>query len=215
MTTNNMPVKQLVLVPAILTLAVSLVRLVGELMGGPASLFNAQAGGGGALVGIVWLVPVFGIYFALKLVRSGDAPRGFGRAFGLVLLALAVVVAGFVGGSVFGQVGQFAAGSVASVASIFVALKSWPALARTLLAYGLAARIPVAIIMLFAILGNWGTHYDVPPPGLPEGMNLFLKWVFIGLIPQLTLWIAFTLIIGGLFGVTTAVLARRREPATP
>jgi hypothetical protein len=33
-------------------------------------------------------------------------------------------------------------------------------LAKTLLLYGLAARIPVALITIPAVLGNWGTHYD-------------------------------------------------------
>ena len=39
-------------------------------------------------------------------------------------------------------------------------------LGRTLLAYGLAARIPVAGIMFLAMMGRWGTHYDyvgMPP----------------------------------------------------
>ena len=49
----------------------------------------------------------------------------------------------------------------------------------TLLAYAFAARVPVALVMLVAMLGNWGTHYDVAPPGFPE-MGVFSKWLMIG-----------------------------------
>ena len=45
-------VRQLILVPAVITLGVTLLRLVGELAGWSPALFNREAGGGGALVGI-------------------------------------------------------------------------------------------------------------------------------------------------------------------
>ena len=54
---------RLILVAAVITLAVTLLRLVGELQQWSSALFNREPGGGGAIVGIVWLVPVFGIYF--------------------------------------------------------------------------------------------------------------------------------------------------------
>ncbi len=38
-----------------------------------------------------------------------------------------------------------------------VTLPGWPALFKTLLAYGYAARIPVAIVMFFAFRGNWAS----------------------------------------------------------
>lgn len=44
----------------------------------------------------------------------------------------------------------------------------WPALAKTLLVYAYAARIPVAMVMFFAIQGNWGTHYGALPRGFPR-----------------------------------------------
>ena len=65
---------RLVLVPAVITLAVTLLRLVGELQNWSSTLFNREAGGGGALIGIVWLVPIFGVYFALRLAREGEGP---------------------------------------------------------------------------------------------------------------------------------------------
>ena len=52
---------KLILVPAVITLAVTLLRLVGELQGWSPTLFNrGDRPFSRALVGIVWLVPVFG-----------------------------------------------------------------------------------------------------------------------------------------------------------
>jgi hypothetical protein len=82
---SNLNVKQLILVPALIALAVTIVRLVGELTGGPSSLFNRAAGGGGALIGIVWLVPIFGIYFAVRLARGGQAPESAGKVIGFAV----------------------------------------------------------------------------------------------------------------------------------
>ena len=65
--------RRLILAPAMITLAVTLLRLVGELNHWSPALFNREAGGGGALIGIVWLVPIFGVYFALRLLRAGRA----------------------------------------------------------------------------------------------------------------------------------------------
>src|SRR5512142_3187783 len=80
---------KLVLVPAVITLGVTLLRLFGELQGWSPRLFSREAGGGGALVGISWLVPVFGAWFGWRIARAGSVPR-FGRALGLTLLGLAL-----------------------------------------------------------------------------------------------------------------------------
>ena len=66
--------------------------------------------------------------------------------------------------------------------------------------------------MLVAMLGNWGTHYDVPPPDFPA-MSTLAKWVTIGLAPQLTIWIWYTVVFGALFGIVAAAVARRQGPA--
>jgi hypothetical protein len=208
--------KQLILVPAVITLAVTLLRLVGELMSWSATLFNKEPGGGAAIVGIAWLVPVFGAWFGWKLTREGSAP-GLVRALGLTLLALAVVPAtGFLvakAGIPQQSLATLWIFVAVSVASIALGVLAWPALGRTLLAYGLAARVPVALVMLAAMLGNWGTHYDVAPtPDFPA-MSTLAKWVTIGLLPQLTIWIAYTVVIGALFAIPAAAIARRRPAA--
>ena len=82
---------QLILVPALITLAVTALRLVGELQGWSPLLFSKEAGGGGALVGISWLVVVFGAWFGWRLARAGQGPGAIGRALGLTILAFALL----------------------------------------------------------------------------------------------------------------------------
>lgn len=69
-----------------------------------------------------------------------------------------------------------------AIVGLAIGILAWPALGRTLLAYGLAARIPVALLMLVAMLGNWGTHYDARP-SYPQ-MSTLGWWVAIGLAPH-------------------------------
>ncbi len=87
--------------------------------------------------------------------------------------------------------------------------RPWPALAKALVAYGYAARVPVVIIMFFAIRGNWGTHYDGPPPNLPE-MTFWPKYLHIALLPQLVFWVAYTVVLGALVGTIAAAVRRSR-----
>jgi hypothetical protein len=47
-----------------------------------------------------------------------------------------------------------------TVGALWLVWKGWPDLTRTLIAYAVAARVPVIIIMFIAIYCNWGTHYD-------------------------------------------------------
>jgi hypothetical protein len=216
--TSAVSIKKLILVPAVITLAVTLLRLTGELMHWSKALFNPAAGGGGAIVGIAWLVPVFGIYFGLKLASAGLGPAAVGSAIGYAFLGFAVMPALGFGAVKLGLspqgFGAFAVFIVLAFVGAVIAYRGWPALGRTLLAYGLAARVPVAIVMLVAILGNWGTHYDVAPPNL-SAMSPIAKWLLIGLLPQLTIWIWFTIAVGALFGaIAVAATGRARRPAT-
>jgi len=214
---NDVPLKKLILVPAVITFGVTLLRLVGELMHWSPRLFNPAPGGGGALVGIAWLVPVFGIYFAFKLADAGDRPASAGAAIGYALLGTLLMPAlGFAAiklGMPQQSLSTFAVFVVGAIAGTLIAFRGWPALAKTLLAYGLAARIPVVIVMLVAMLGNWGTHYDVAPPDFPA-MGPIAKWLLIGVLPQMTIWIWFTIAVGALFGGFVALKGRAQHPAT-
>ena len=101
---------------------------------------------------------------------------------------------------------------VAFFVGVAIGILAWPALGRILLAYGLAARIPVALLMLVAMLGNWGTHYDARP-SYPPQMSTLAWWVTLGLVPQLFFWIWYTIGFGALFGIVAAAIARRRGTA--
>lgn len=208
---SRVSILHLVLVPGLITLAVTILRLVGELQHWSKALFNPAPGGGGGIVGIVWLVPIFGIYFALKLAGSGERPKSYGKAVAWVIVGFVVMGAG----GYLGAIAQFRdpvkgfGGLILMAAGAVIPILGWPSLTKALLAYGYLARIPVAIIMYFAMRANWGTHYDAAPPGLPE-MGFWGKYLTIGLIPQLVGWIAFTVIFGSLLGIIVAAIACRR-----
>ena len=92
-----------------------------------------------------------------------------------------------------------------------IQLLGWPELFKTLLAYGLASRIPVVIVMFFAMRGNWGTHYDFV--GMPEQfqMPLWPRFFWLAFFPQLVFWVAFTILMGSLTGsIAFALLGKRR-----
>ncbi len=215
--TNALPWR-MVTVPAAITLMVTLLRLAGELLHWSPALFSSAAGGGGALVGISWLPPIFGIWFGIQLARAGGGPARPLAGAGLLVLALALVpLAGLLAAKVLGANPQgrrmLLASCAAAVVAVPIAMRAWPALGRALLAYALAARVPVAVLMRVAMFGNRGTHYDVVP-GF-SGMAPFVKWLWFGLLPQMTVWIWFTVVVGGLFGLMAGLLAARGRTTAP
>jgi hypothetical protein len=212
-TSNRPSILRLILIPSLITLAITILRLVGELEHWSPVLFNPEAGGGGALVGISWLPIILGPYFAFKLASSGDSPASAGRVILFSLLGIAVIMGSAAVGMLDkgpGTLLSMTALAVGSIIALVLMARPWPALFKTLIAYAYAARIPVAIVMLFAMYRNWGTHYDVPPPGDFPAMHWFSRWLLIGAFPQLILWIAYTVIVGMLFG-GLAMLAFRRK----
>lgn len=156
-------IRSLILPPALITLAVTLLRLASELGGAPAWLASNEAGGPGALLGITWLPLFFGPWFALKL-----RPHFQGAALRRQLL-------------------------------------------RTLLAYGQAARIPVVILTLFALFGEWGTHYEKFP--FEVGMAGKIGVTFFA---QLVFWAgAWTCGVGGLAAWLTLKLRPQAQASRP
>jgi hypothetical protein len=152
---------KIILIPALITLGITLLRLLAELMGLPSWLASREAGGPGALIGISWLPPVFGVWFAIKLAGSPG--------------------------------------------------KLWWNLLKTLFLYGLAARIPVIIIMGLAIFGDWGTHYDAFAPGVYIAATPMTKFIQGGVIIQLVFWLLFwTVGSGMLTGMIAARISSRR-----
>lgn len=214
---SNVNVKQLILIPSVITLAVTLLRLIGELQHWPTALFNRSAGGGGAIIGIAWLAFVFGVYFALKLSAAGEAPTSAGRTVGHALLGVALVFGGTVliapaDATNIRFPGKELVGLVMMVGGAVLPFFVWPALSKVLIAYGYAARIPVLIIMYFSIKGNWDTHYSLGPPGV-EFSSFWSKFIQIAVLPQMTFWVAFTIVAGTLAGGMAVAVPRWGEAA--
>src|SRR6266508_5278091 len=91
---NRLSIARLILVPAVITLLITLLRLFGELNHWPKPWFSNLPGGGGAIIGISWLPLIFGPYFALKLLRSGVGPRSVGKSIGLAAVGFVLVFGG-------------------------------------------------------------------------------------------------------------------------
>ena len=221
MSVDAASIRKLVFWPAVITLGITLLRLVGEFQNWSPVFFSRAPGGGGALVGISWLPPLFAILFAIQLVRMGLGPVSGGRAIGRALLGVAVTAAVMFGVISLGivQEGQVTLLSLIVMTTALaigaaIAWSGWPELGKTMLVYAYAARIPVVVIMLLAFAGNWGTHYDGLPPGVPE-MGLMKKWVMFGVLPQMTTWIAIAVLVGGLFGSIAGTIAMRKSPPPP
>jgi hypothetical protein len=206
---------QLILIPGLITLAVTVLRLVGELRHWSPALFNREAGGPGSIIGITWLAPIFGIYFALKLSKAGAGPTRAGRAIvhgllGIVAIVLVSIVAYILRVGYYMQMITFCL--VFAVAAV-IQYPVWPGLFKTLLAYGYAARIPVVILMFFAMRDNWGTHYDAVPAESPAAMfSLWPEYFWLGFLPQMIAWVGFTIWSGSLFGSIATAIVHRRKP---
>lgn len=212
---SGLSTTRLILVPAVITLAVTFLRLVGELQHWPSPWFKTEAGGGLAIVGIAWLPFIFGPYFALKLRDAGMVSKGAGKTVGIIVLGIVILVAGgfLLGAPMVKFPGHEILGLVLIAVAGLMPLAAWPALTKTLIAYGYAARIPVAIVMFFALRGQWGTHYDALPPNYNGPAGFLALYVTIGLVPQLLIWIAYTVLLGGLAGAIATAVARRGSAA--
>jgi len=208
-TTPIQPLRRIA-VPAAITLLLSLVRLIGEVCGWAPKLFGTAAGGGGALLGISWLIPLFGAWFGWRLAQDGITPPSLRRALllplaGLSMIAITFVLAVRVLGT---NAVTFTFVAVALPCYALLAFRGWPALARVLLAYAFAARVPVMAITVVAVAQDWGTHYEKLAPGAGEFGDAARTAILC--TAQLVIWIPLTLLGGGLAGGIAAALARRR-----
>lgn len=210
---SGLSIARLIFVPALITLAVTILRLEGELQHWSTMLFNPSAGGGGAIVGITWLPIIFGPYFAVKLKNNGEGATSSGKAIGFAILGVILFLAG--GFLAFAPIvafpGKRAVGLLLMIVAAALQFVPWSGLAKTLIVYAYAARIPVAVIMYFAIRGSWGTHYDaLPPEAIPT--SFWPKYLEIALIPQLIFWIAYTIVLGVLLGAVFTALRKKPVP---
>jgi hypothetical protein len=200
---------------------VTLLRLAGELRGWSDAWFSRATSGlvpVGAvswLVGITWLALPFGAWLAWRLHRSGATPAG--SASRAVLVAIAAVAGLYAGTRLVPLLGLapptfLLAIWTVGVLTALVAWQAWPALGRVLLAYGLLSRVPVAVVMLLAMAGHWGTHYDYADTPQVQELPFWTAFFALAFIPQLVFWVAFTVVTGMLAGTVVAAL-RRGPPA--
>jgi hypothetical protein len=208
----GVPVLPLLLWPTLLTLAVTLLRFAGEWRGWSPEYFSRIPGGGLSPLGITWLAPLVGLTFGWRLERAGVRSPSPAVAFGLPAGAL---VAGPLVAALGGRLlktswtSNFTLWAVVSVGVAAVAFAAWPALGRVLLAYAYAARIPVVLVMAVAIWKGGGTHYDLPPPGFPA-LPPLRRWLWISVLPQTTIWVAWTMATGAIGGALGWLVASRR-----
>jgi hypothetical protein len=218
--TKPISITSLIAIPALITLGITVLRLAGELEHWPKPWFSAAAGGGAAIVGISWLPIIFGPYFALKLARAGDGPSSIGKAIGFVILGLGLfVLASVLAEATFARhpirtLGAFLLMLVAA----FIPGIGWRSLGNTLLGYAFAARIPVLAVMFLAMRGNngqgWGTHYDAVAPMFASA-SFGKKFLYEAIVPQMTFWIGWTVVLGSILGVIAAAFVRKGKQAAP
>jgi hypothetical protein len=156
------------------------------------------------------------VYFALKLSGEGQHPAGWEKAFGLSLMGFLMLfglgplqAAIYQRNIYFGLIYIWIIGVIAAA----IQYRAWPALTKTLLAYGLAARIPVIVIMFLAMWGHWGTHYDAAPAGFPE-TAWFTEFLLLGFFPQILFWVSFTIVTGAFFGILVGWVSSKKTTRT-
>lgn len=209
-TYSRLSIPQLVLGPTLFTLGITLLRLAGELRGWPSPWFDKSSG----VVGITWfLPPIFGFYFAWKLWRDGQRIDRVGRVFGLALLGL--LLNQLVEATVFehARISIYSMLEIlwaVAIVSAYLQYLAWPALFKALTVYGLGARIPVVVVMFFALRGHWGTHYDRPSG--PFVLGFWPTFLWFGFFEELIYWVSFTVALGSLAGSVAAAVAKRRAP---
>jgi hypothetical protein len=207
---------RLILIPSVVTLLVSVLRIVGERQG----WFPTKEGGFGVWLGIFFFGLLFAAWFAYRLRGAGSGPR-VGRPWLWSLLALLPVFVAF-GLTAPGLLDQeaneagyaalrtsaLAAIATASVAAI-VQFVVWPRLAWTLLCYAVPARLTVIALTWIAKDNEWDTHYTkFGPKGWTFDMEGTMSRT---VLMQLGFWVPFTIATGTLLGIV--LFARRRAGA--
>jgi hypothetical protein len=212
---------KLILIPTLISIAMTLLRLCGELQHWSEKWFSTDTGGitpSGVswVVGITWLAFPFGVYFAWKLASAADDRPHLGKSITFAILGLVIALGGLRYlpprmGLGFPRI--LIVIWLIMVVAALIQFPGWPSLFKTLLAYGGASRAVVVVVMFFAMRGNWGTHYDYV--GMPPQFQLgFWRGFFwLAFFPQLVFWVGFTVLIGSVGGLVGAALARRLKPA--
>jgi hypothetical protein len=159
-------------------------------------------------------MPVFGAVFGWRLARTGSPRPALGRGVLMPLLGLAVMIGSFV---LIRKVGlsfraSFYAINGSAVLAGWTASRGWPELAKLDFVYGLLARVPVVVITYLAVERDWNVHYTRLPPNSPADLGDYEKAMLLSMT-QVMLWVATTIIFGGLAGTLVGWFAARRGRA--
>lgn len=142
---------QRIALPALLTLAITLARIQAELHSLPNWLAGKDAGGNAALLGISWLPPLLGWWFAREIAGRSERPKR--------------------------------------------------ELAKTLIAYGFCARLPIVVLTWMALENGWQTHLTGFGRNNESDPGTFAGRMRMTVIAQLGFWVfAWTLGTGMLVG---------------
>lgn len=195
----------LILWPSVITLLVSVGRLVGEAN----DWAPTKAGGSGFWFGITWLGFLLGIWFAFRLRGEGSSPRVRLPWLWTLLSLLPLVAAAAWRMPITAELEQNEAGldalrttaitfacaaSIAAAVNFFV----WRRLAWTLFAYAIPARLTVIVLTWIA------KHFDIPSHYTKFGPKGFVRdmegTVVSATIMQLGFWAPITIVFGTLLG---------------
>jgi len=191
--------------PLLLTLLLSVGRLVGEVQGS----LGAASGGAGSPFGITWLLFVFGGWFGFRLRAQGSRPLMHPTWLWWGLLLGVLVGAFFWFAQDSDMMGNDAAAEAAvknlvttmamiAVPTAALCFAIWPKLAWTLLCYGLGARLIVLAITGLAKQMGWDTHYTkFGPAGFEYD---FATTMTNAAVAQLGIWVPITMLAGGFVG---------------
>jgi hypothetical protein len=200
-----------VLIAAALTFLVTVVRLVGEWNGWDPQWFSTAAGSPLNPLGIVWLVPVFGFWFGRRAAKAHGRPP-FLAAFGVPSFGLVALLgaAGYIGSQLEGQPLREALQYVVygGPAVAVLALFAWPRVFLANLGYGILARLPVMLVQYLDIQQGWQTHFGKVHPKLPALSADDRLWLLTQ--AQATLWVPFTILLGGAAAAVGAASLRQK-----
>lgn len=193
---------RLVAVPVLITVLLSAVRLAAEVNGWIAS----DSGGALHPLGISWLPFVFGIWFAVRIARTGSRPRTSAIRVVAPVLLLAVFAcipwqfAPFFEADHSDVTYARLRVAVLTLATIATAamladFAMWPKLAWTMLCYAVPSRLFVFALTWFAKLQpDWDTHYTkFGPPGIERDLP---ETLVATAIAQGGFWVPFTVVCG-------------------
>lgn len=204
-----------ILIAAVVCLVVNLVRLYGEVQGWAPSIFSREPGGGMSPLGITWLSLLFAFVIGRKLAQNGGRPKAMWKAFVFPLIGFAIVIGTFMlmfpapDSEVVLTADEWRnnvtiTNSVAAASGLLL-LFAWPRGWLALALFGFLIRVPVAVIQMYALENNWGTHFEFGPPGMPEAVVPFALTM-----AQSLFWpLGFTVLAGGLFAAFGAATVRK------